>query len=158
MHIPLIIAGPGVPKGETRDALVYLLDVFPTLGDLCGVKGPDGSEGQSLAGVLAGKETGVRDSLFTAYTKVQRAVREDRWKLIGYPQINKTQFFDLKDDPAETKDLSGEPAHAADVARLAALLKDWQKKLDDKQPLKTDKPEPVEFDFSKVPPEKPAGK
>ena len=93
------------------------------------MKGPAESEGKSLAGVLAGKETGVRDSLFTAYTKVQRAVRDDRWKLIVYPQINKTQLFDLKDDPAETKDLADDPAHAADVARMTALLKDWQKKV-----------------------------
>ncbi len=157
MHIPLIMAGPGVPKGEQRDALVYLLDVFPTLGDLAGVKGPAESEGKSLVGVLAGKETGVRDSLFTAYTKVQRAVRDDRWKLIVYTQINKTQLFDLKDDPAEMKDLADDPAHAADVARLTALLKDWQKKVDDKQPLTTDKPQPAEFDFSKVPPVKPGG-
>jgi arylsulfatase A-like enzyme len=159
MHIPLIAAGPGVPKGEQREALVYLLDLFPTLGDLAGVKGPDGSEGKSLAGVLAGKETGVRDSLFTAYTKVQRAVRDDRWKLIVYPQINKTQLFDLKDDPAETKDLADDPTRAADVARLTALLKEWQKKVDDKQPLTTDDPQPLKFDFSKVPPVKqPEGK
>ena len=45
--------------------------------------------------VLAGKQNAVRDSLFTAYIDVQRAVRDDRWKLIMYPQINKTQLFDL---------------------------------------------------------------
>ena len=64
----------------------------------------------------------------------------------------------ISGDPAETKDLSADPAHAADVAGLTALLKDWQKKVDDKQPLTSDNPQPAAFDFSKVPPVKPAGK
>jgi arylsulfatase A-like enzyme len=154
MHAPLIFAGPGVPKGKQTDALCYLLDIFPTLGDLAGVAAPEGSEGKSLVPVLTGKQAAVRDSLFTAYRKVQRAVRDDRWKLIVNPQVNKVQLFDLRNDPGEMKDLSEDRSHAAEVERLMGLLKRWQKEVDDTQPLKTDKPEPLEFDFSKVPPEK----
>ncbi len=157
MHAPLLFAGPGVPKDRRTDAFCYLLDIFPTLGDLAGVTGPEASEGESLAAVLAGKRAKVRDSLFTAYREFQRAVRDDRWKLIVYPQINKVQLFDLRDDPAETKDLSGEAAHAAEVERLTALLKDWQKKLGDSEPLRSERPQPAEFDFGKVPPEKKPG-
>jgi arylsulfatase A-like enzyme len=152
MHAPLIFAGPGVPKGKQADALCYLLDIFPTLGELAGVAGPDGSEGKSLAPVLTGKQAKVRDSLFTAYTKVQRAVRDDRWKLLVYPQVNKVQLFDLKNDPAETKDLMGDKSHAAELERLTGLLKDWQKQSGDIQPLRSEKPQPLEFDFSKVKP------
>ena len=50
------------------------------------------------------KQTG-RASIFTAYTDVQRAVRDDRWKLIVYPKVHKTQLFDLRDDPGEMHDL-----------------------------------------------------
>jgi arylsulfatase A-like enzyme len=157
MHAPLIFAGPGVPKGKRTDALCYLLDIFPTLGDLAGVQGPQGSEGKSLMPVLSGKQPRVRDSLFTAYTKVQRAVRDDRWKLLVYPQVNKVQLFDLRDDPAEMKDLSNDKTHAADVERLTGLLKDWQQQLGDGLPLRTDKPQPLEFDFSKVEPVKKPG-
>lgn len=57
MHSPLILTGPGVPKGEKRDALCYLLDVYPTLGELAGVPKPEGSEGLSLVPVLKGEET-----------------------------------------------------------------------------------------------------
>lgn len=154
MHAPLIFAGPGTPAGKQADALCYLLDIFPTLGELAGVPGPEGSEGKSLAPVLAGKQAKVRDSLFTAYTRVQRAVRDDRWKLLVYPQVNKVQLFDLKYDPAETKDLAQDQANAAEVERLTALLMDWQKQLGDTQPLSVEKPQPLEFDFSKVPPVK----
>lgn len=159
MHSPLIFSGPGVPKGKRADALCYLLDIFPTLGELAGIAAPEGSEGKSLAAVLAGKQAKVRDSLFTAYATVQRAVREERWKLIVYPQVNKVQLFDLRNDPAELKDLAADKERAVEVEFLKSYLKDWQKTLGDTQTLRADKPQPLEFDFSKVGPEKkPKGK
>ncbi len=154
MHAPLILAGPGVPKDRQFDALCYLLDIFPTLGDLAGVPAPEGSEGKSLVPVLAGKQAAVRDSLFTAYRDVQRAVRDERWKLLVYPQINKTQLFDLEQDPGETKDLAADKGMEVEVRRLTALLKDWQKQVGDRQALTTRNPKPAEFDFRKVPPVK----
>lgn len=154
MHSPLIFAGPGVPRGKQTDALCYLLDIFPTLGDLAGVKEPRGSEGRSLAPVLAGRKTKIRDDLFFAYAKVQRAIRDDRWKLIVYPQVNKVQLFDLREDPGERKDLAGDKAHAAQVKRLTALLRERQEKFGDTQPLSSEHPQPLAFDFSKVGPVK----
>lgn len=149
-HQPLIIAGPGIPSDQRSAAFCYLQDVFPTLAELAGVAGPEGHEGLSLVPLIRGRTTQHRDSIFTAYRHLQRAVRDERWKLIVYPQVNKTQLFDLLNDPAETKDLAADPAHTAEVARLTALLKDWQMKLDDQQPLTSAKPQPLEFDFSKV--------
>jgi arylsulfatase A-like enzyme len=154
MYAPLLFAGPGIPKGKQAGALCYLLDIFPTLGELAGVSQPKGSEGISLVPVLMGKKAKVRDSLFTAYTKVQRAVRDERWKLLVYPQVNKVQLFDLKNDPAETKDLSEDRSHAGEVKRLTGLLQGWQKELGDSLPLRSDKPQPLEFDFRKVGPVK----
>jgi arylsulfatase A-like enzyme len=154
MHSPLIMAGPGVAAGKKSDALCYLLDLFPTLGERCAVPAPEGSEGKSLAPVLAGKQKATRDVIFTAYTRVQRAIRDDRWKLIVYPQVHKTQLFDLQNDPGETKDLAGDAAHAAEVERLTKLLAAEQKKADDTLPLKAEPRQSLEFDFSKVPPAK----
>ncbi|MSQ93053.1 MAG: DUF4976 domain-containing protein [Gemmataceae bacterium] len=154
MRAPLIFVGPGVPKGKTSDAFCYLLDIFPTLGALTGVTGPQGSEGKSLVPVMKGETKGVRESIFLAYRHFQRSVREERWKIIVYPQINKTVLFDLENDPHETKDLSADPANAKTIADLTGKLKAWQNQLGDKQPLRSEKPQPVEFDFSKVPAEK----
>ncbi len=100
----------------------------------------------------------LRDALFTAYRHVQQAVRDDRRKRLVYPQVNKVQLFDLANDPAERKDLSADPAHAAEVRRLMGLWKGWQKQLGDTQPPRTDRPEPLEFDFRKVKPPKTAKK
>src|SRR5499426_97612 len=48
MRTPLMIAGPGVPRGRSTRAFTYLLDLFPTLCDMLGVQSPPDLEGQSL--------------------------------------------------------------------------------------------------------------
>jgi arylsulfatase A-like enzyme/metal-dependent hydrolase (beta-lactamase superfamily II) len=150
MRSPLVIAGPGVPKGRHSDAMCYLLDVFPTLGELTGVSAPEGSEGRSLVPNLARPQSAGRDELFTAYADVQRAVCDDRWKLIVYPKVNKTQLFDLQNDPIEMHDLANDASHAHDVARMTDLLRRQQRRLDDSLALTSPNPEPLEFDFTKV--------
>ncbi len=158
MHSPLIMAGPGIPKDKRSDALCYLFDIFPTLGDLAGVPAPEGNEGLSLAPVLDGRKSSTRDSIYTTYAKVQRAVRDDRWKLIVYPNLHKSQLFDLKADPAETRDLAGDPSYHGEIERLTALLKDWQRKVDDTLPLKAEVRQSPEFDFSRFKAEQAAKK
>lgn len=152
MGAPVILAGPGIPADRRVDALAYLHDLFPTLGELAGVDEPEGSDGLSLVPVFQGREPTRREALFTAYAKVQRAVRDDRWKLIAYPKINKVQLFDLKNDPDELRDLSADPSRADEVAHLTALLREQQAQAGDSLPLTTDHPEPESFDFSKVKP------
>ena len=151
MRAPLVIAGPGVPRNRRVDAMCYLLDIFPTLGDLTGIPAPRGSEGQSLAPILQGKRQSGRDSIFTAYADVQRAIRDDRWKLIIYLKINKTQLFDLKNDPAELHDLAHGPGRTGEVKRLIGLLRQWQERVDDAEPLSSAKPLPPEFIFPAEP-------
>ena len=134
MHSPLIMAGPGIPKGRRIDALCYLLDIFPTLGELAGIAAPEGSEGQSLAPVLADLRKTRRDTIFTAYADTQRALRDERWKLIVYPKVHKTQLFDLRDDPGEVHNLAQDPNHAGELDRLMKLLRDSQRQLRDPEP------------------------
>jgi arylsulfatase A-like enzyme len=151
MKVPLIIAGPGVPKGETQ-ALAYLLDVFPTVCDLVGAKIPEGLDGKSQKPVIAGQSAGVRDSLFFAYRDVQRAVRDERYKLIRYPQVNVTQLFDLQTDPEEGNNLAADPAHAERIKQLTAELARWQDSLGDRAPLVVDQPADPKWDPSDRPP------
>ncbi|WP_435020468.1 sulfatase-like hydrolase/transferase [Tundrisphaera sp. TA3] len=144
MRAPLIFAGPGIPRGKRTEAMAYLLDIFPTLGHLAGVPGPEGSEGIDLAPAFNDPSAG-RPAIFTAYAKGQRAIRDGRWKLIAYPPLNLTQLFDLDADPAETRDLAGDPRYAAEVARLTAMLRARQAEFGDDLPLTTDKPRPRAF-------------
>jgi arylsulfatase A-like enzyme len=150
VRVPLIICGPGVPPGKRTQAMCYLFDVLPTLGRLCGVPGPKTSEGIDLTASLKGPARPARPQLMFAYRDVQRAIRDDRWKLIRYPQVDKTQLFDLQTDPHETTNLAGRPEHAARVAALTALLEREQRRYGDPAPLKVAHPRPAEW----VPPRK----
>lgn len=150
MKAPLLMAGPGIPAGMRSNALCYLLDILPTLGDLAGITPPQGSEGLSLKPVMAGEAETRRTNLFTSYKDCQRAWRDDRWKLIVYPQIAKTQLFDLQSDPHEMHDLAGDAAHADKVKELTAKLTAAQAEAGDKQPLQVPDPKPQSFDFTTV--------
>jgi arylsulfatase A-like enzyme len=131
MRVPLIIAGPGIPKGKSTQAFTYLIDVFPTLCDVVGIAPPKAAEGESLRPLWEGKKAKLRDSVFLPYIKIQRAVRDERWKLITYTQSGYMQLFDLQADPNEQTNLIDAPAHQAETRRLLALMKQWQTKCGD---------------------------
>ncbi|MEC9477075.1 MAG: sulfatase-like hydrolase/transferase [Planctomycetota bacterium] len=120
-RVPLLIVGPGIEAGSVCKQPVYLHDLVPTIADWARIDAPELSEGKSLVGLLKGTSTQGRESIYTAYKKVQRAIRVGRWKLIHYPAIGKTQLFDLQDDPQETTDLADHPDHQG--TRLDLLMK-----------------------------------
>ena len=144
MHVPLIFAGPGISKGDSK-ALAHLFDLYPTLCDLAGIPVPSGLDAKSLAPVIKGVQGKVRDCLFTAYRDCQRSIRDDRWKLIRYPLINKTQLFDLQADPHEMADLADKPESAVKIKELTALLESTRKSYGDSAPLQVDNPIPAEW-------------
>jgi len=144
MHVPLIVAGPGVPKGRS-EALVYLMDLFPTFCDLAGAKVPEGVDARSLWPVIQGKKSKVRDVLYTGYRECQRAIRDDRWKLICYPLVARTQLFDLAADPRELNNLAGLPEYAGRVKELMRALSREMAAGDDACPLVVLNPGPAEW-------------
>ena len=139
---PLIFSGPGIRHGQS-DALVYLFDLFPTLCDLAGAPTPTVVEGKSLLPIIQGRQQKVRDTLFGAYRDCQRMIRDERWKLIKYNAngVKNVQFFDLKNDPDELKNLVNHPRYARQRTRLEALLADARKHFGD----------PVDFERSPNP-------
>jgi len=132
VRVPFLMAGPGVPQNVRRDALTCHYDIYPTLCELAGLTSPETTEGKSLVPTFW-DEGCPRESLFFAFEDNQRAVREDRFKLIEYHVEEKrtTQLFDLESDPKETVDLSGEDHHAETLNRLREKLRSWQARLDD---------------------------
>jgi len=157
MKPPLIFAGPGIPQGETQ-ALMYLLDIFPTVCDLVGSEVPGGLDGKSLRPVIEGKSTGVRDTLFLAYRDMQRAVRDSRYKLLRYPQVNVTQLFDLSNDPHELTNLADKPEQAERIKSLTTEMQRWQKQLGDTAPLVVQNPQSPQWDPKDRPPPMAKGK
>ena len=144
MHVPLVIAGPGISQGKST-ALVYLMDLFPTFAEMAGAEVPGGVEGKSLVPILTGKETKVRDVLYTAYRDCQRALRDDRWKLIRYPLVDRIQLFDLRDDPHELMNLADQPAQTTKLREVTALLEREMARYADSFPLTVAHPKPAEW-------------
>ncbi len=145
MRVPLIIAGPGIVKDQQTDAMCYLFDLFPTLGKLCQVPAPAHSDGIEYTHVLKDPTSQARSQLLFAYKDVQRAIRDDRWKLIQYPKTNKTLLFDLKNDPNELNDLASQSDHRQDVQRMMKLLEGEQKVYGDDAPLRSANPKLAEW-------------
>ena len=142
MHVPLVIAGPGISKGKS-EALVYLMDLFPTLAEFAGATIPNAVEGKSLAAIASGKESKVRDVLYTGYRNCMRSVRDERWKLIRYPLVDRTQLFDLSNDPHELINLADKSEHTAKVKEMTAMLAKQMAGHADGFPLTVANPDPA---------------
>jgi len=125
MRVPLVFAGPGIPAGERRDALVYIHDIFPTVSELLGLDVPVTSEGHSLGPIMHGAEASVRDTVFYVYRDLQRGVRtSEDWKFIQYNVEGERadQLFNLEEDPNEMHNLADVPEHADRKAAMEAAL------------------------------------
>lgn len=125
VHVPLIISGPGIPKGEVRDQLCYIYDLYPTLCERAGIAVPETVQFKSLNNVIDDKGGVHRQQLYFAFMSWQRAVRDDRYKLIEYcvGDNRYTQLFDLKTDPYEINNLGGNPEFAGQLNKMRDLLK-----------------------------------
>ncbi|MEX0775820.1 MAG: sulfatase-like hydrolase/transferase [Phycisphaeraceae bacterium] len=139
VRVPLILRGPGIPKGARRESMCYLYDLFPTLCELIGVSAPATVEGKSLVPMMRDARAVHRPTQYFAYIDTWRGVRDDRYKLIefawkpkdGGSIQRKTLLFDLQTDPLETEDLSSRPKHAARLKRLGAEMIRWRDELGD---------------------------
>jgi arylsulfatase A-like enzyme len=152
MRVPLIVAGPGIAADKRSEAMCYLFDVLPTLGKLCGVATPSGSNGREFAEVLKEPSQPGRPFLMFGYKTIQKALNDGRWKLIRYPHVDRTQLFDLQADPYETKDLSALPEHAERIQAMLAKLAAEMKADGDNDPLTAAKILPADWKApSKVP-------
>ncbi|MCE5276407.1 MAG: sulfatase-like hydrolase/transferase [Planctomycetaceae bacterium] len=131
--VPLIFAGPGIPRGQRRTALTNLIDIYPTLCELIGIDAPETVEGSSLVKVLHDDEASVRDAAMLAYRHLHRGVRQGRWKLIEYviEGARTTQLFDLDSDPFELNNLAADSACASHLKRLRKRLVAWRDDMGD---------------------------
>ncbi len=128
---PLIVAGPGVRHGSSNH-LTYLFDVFPTVCELAGIPIPEVCEGRSFVPVCKSDSAQPqRDRLFAVYTDTQRMVRNDRWKLLWYPKLNRFQLFDLQNDPDELINLAEQPAQSEVFKAMKHLMRQEQRRFGD---------------------------
>ncbi len=127
LRIPLLIRYPRLIAAGLRPAsIVANIDLAPTFLKLAGTPVPANMQGASLL-PLFGKETPHwRTKLLTEYFsdpgyphQPWQSIRTERWKYVHYTaQSDADELFDLKTDPYEMKNLVGDPASAAPLARL----------------------------------------
>ena len=129
--VPLVVSVPGVTEpGSRSDALVGLIDIFPTLCVLAGVPQPGGLEGRPLTSIMEGAGDPDEDPAVFAefYSKgtPERMVRTKAWKYI-YTHADLPQLYDVARDPLERTNLAGDASHAATRTELHARLMDgWE--------------------------------
>ena len=119
LKMPLIISWPGVIKPGSRNTdLVQNLDYAQTFLEMAGVETPSDMQGASLVPLLKGnKPDDWRKSIYyhyyeyPSYHQVPRhnGIRTERYKLINFYEFGEWEFYDLKTDPDELKNLYGNP-------------------------------------------------
>jgi len=120
--VPLVIVGKNIPANQQSNALLYLSDLYPTVCDILGIDVPSTVETSSFYEALVDPKEDHRKYLLTSYRNVQRAVRDERYKLIKYHvkgQVH-TQLFDLQNDPYEMVNLADKKK--AVVKRLEKVM------------------------------------
>jgi uncharacterized sulfatase len=144
-RVPLIIAAPGMKAaGQSTGRLAELIDLYPTLADLCGLQAPADLPGRSLRPLLddptapgkAAAITQVRrgaggggpqakkkaggDGFFKGY-----AVRTERYRYVEWDEGRRgRQLYDHQSDPREHKNLADDPTMAGVVADMKRLLRE----------------------------------
>ena len=129
--VPFIVRAPGLSKaGATSEAMVELIDVYPTLADLAGLKAPGHLQGMSLRPLLGHPDRlGKRKyaySVVTRGTKLGYALRNQNWRYGKWPDGE--ELYNLLNDPQEKKNL-------AQKEHIKPRLEEFRKILSAKQKL-----------------------
>ena len=115
-RVPLIFAGPGVAKKARCSQPAELLDIYPTLVDLCGLEKRNDLEGHSLLPQL--RDSGAKRPwpAITTHNQGNHTIRSDRWRYIRYADGSE-ELYDMQSDPNEWTNLASDPKYKEVVAQ-----------------------------------------
>lgn len=140
-RVPLVVAAPGMEGGQVAESPVGLIDLYPTLAELCDVPAPKTLHGQTLVPMLNDPSTVGRGHTITHVSRSEGpkgkrttyngySLRTPRYRLTLWKNGQKgEELYDHQTDPAEeTNLLFGESKNNADVQavynELAKVLRD----------------------------------
>jgi arylsulfatase A-like enzyme len=113
LRIPLLVKLPFIRNGQVDDRAVGLIDVFPTITEIVGLKTPEGLQGQALVSGSGERLRGSSEVFAERLPSGQgdRALISGRWKLIvarnGTDGVFRRELYNLDNDPDEKTNLSG---------------------------------------------------
>lgn len=119
--VPLIFAGPGIAEGGRVKHPAELLDMYPTLTDLCGLPPRPDLEGTSLGPQLRDSQAKRERPAITSHNQGNHAVRTDRWRFIHYADGSE-ELYDHQADSNEWTNLAAKPEHQATLTELRRWL------------------------------------
>jgi iduronate 2-sulfatase len=131
-RVPLIISAPGFESsaGRKSDALVELIDLYPTIAELAGLaeQQPDNLQGASLRELLEdpSRQSG-KDVAYTVTHQRGESIRTPRWRYNRWGKAGE-ELYDHQTDANEHTNLAGEPQHADTLKQMRELLRDTRKR------------------------------
>lgn len=140
-RVPLIIATTDAPRARKTGALVELIDLYPTLAQLCGLPLPPGLDGISLVPILNDPATSVKSAALTQHPRpayydrtpskspaaMGYSLRTARYRYVAWRDWDSGnplahELYDHDSDPAETHNVAADPDRAADLRNCQILL------------------------------------
>lgn len=134
-RVPLIISAPGFAKGIRTEALVEIVDLFPTLAKLTGGRTPDSCEGVSLESVLKDPSTSIRPYALSQYPRgatMGYSLRTNRWRYTEWFNSEKEnivarELYDHRDSQMSAHNLAELPDYTRLVSTLSKQLHSHQR-------------------------------
>ena len=120
-RVPVVVAGPGIGGGRRCDRVVSLLDLYPTLLDLCDLPPNAKNEGRSWVPLLKDPTRAWPHPAIIGWKENSFAVQGERYRYSRYSDGSE-ELYDHEADPNEWTNLSGDPAHAEVKTTLAKVL------------------------------------
>ncbi len=129
VRVPLLISAPGFERfaGQSSDALVELVDLYPTIAELAGLAGkvPANLDGDSLTGLMRGASTGPGHEEAYAVVgnrqKMGESIRTDRYRY-NYWGDGSEELYDQTNDPEEYTNLASSKEYSDVLENMRARL------------------------------------
>ncbi|WP_164103304.1 sulfatase [Candidatus Laterigemmans baculatus] len=123
-RVPLIFAGPGIRSGQASHRPAELLDIYPTLSELCGLPVGEQLEGLSLVPQLNDPMAPRERPAITTHNPDNHGVRSERWRYIRYADGSE-ELYDTQTDPNEWRNLAAAATTDPAIARVIAEHRRW---------------------------------